>query len=180
MLRGRYDDSERGDVGGPTYPEQMARAVGSWLSGEPFDSGTPEQGPNDFRGERLGLPESGTGSLAGTGRRVAAFFLDWFLAHGLTGLLVVAGVIPSANAQATGALVIWFVIGVAAVRLFGFTPGQLALGCQVIAVDGREHLGLGRALGRSALITLVLPTLFFDTDGRGLQDRFTQSAVVRR
>ena len=159
----------------------MAGAVGSWLSGpEPFESGTPDQGPNDYPGQRLGLPSDGSRSLARTGRRVAAFFVDWFLAYGLTGLIGAVGIIPTPNWQASGVLVLWLVIGVVSVRLFGFTPGQYALGCQVIAVDGREHVGVGRALGRGLLISLAIPALFTDTDGRGLQDRFTHSAVVRR
>jgi hypothetical protein len=50
----------------------------------------------------------------------------------------------------------------------------------VISVDDRRHVGLGRAVVRSLLIALVVPPLFADSDGRGLQDRFTATAVVRR
>ncbi len=42
---------------------------------------------------------------------------------------------------ATAVLVIWLVLGVVVVRLFGFTPGQLALGLQVVTVDGRGLVG---------------------------------------
>jgi hypothetical protein len=65
-------------------------------------------------------------------------------------------------------------------RLFGFTPGQVALGLFVVPVDNRQHVGFGRALVRGVLLTLVIPPLFTDGDGRGLQDRFTFTAVVRR
>ncbi len=77
-------------------------------------------------------------------------------------------------------LVVWFVLGVVSVRLFGFTPGQFALGLMVISVDGRLHVGIGRAAVRGLLIGLVVPPLFTDSDGRGLQDRLTATAVVRR
>lgn len=40
-----------------------------------------------YRGERLGLPEEGPGSVAPIGRRVGAIFLDWgmcaLIAYGL-------------------------------------------------------------------------------------------------
>ena len=65
-----------------------------------------------------------------------------------------------------------------AVRLFGFTPGQLALGLGVISLDGR--LGVGRVAARGLLLALVIPALFIDADGRGLHDRVSGTAVVRR
>ncbi|MGZ6778839.1 MAG: RDD family protein, partial [Mycobacterium sp.] len=77
-------------------------------------------------------------------------------------------------------LLIWFVLGAASVRLFGFTPGQYALGLIVIPVDNRQHVGLGRAVVRGLLIALVVPPLFTDSDLRGLHDRLTKTAVVRR
>jgi hypothetical protein len=77
-------------------------------------------------------------------------------------------------------LLIWLVLGVLAVRLFGFTPGQFALGLAVASVDQRIHVGLGRAVVRGVLIAFVIPALFVDADGRGLQDRLTATAVVRR
>jgi hypothetical protein len=80
----------------------------------------------------------------------------------------------------TAVLIIWFVLGAVSLRLFGFTPGQFALGLMVVPVDGRQHVGFGRALVRGALIAVVIPALFTDSDLRGLQDRFTNTAVVRR
>lgn len=152
----------------------MARELGSWLSG-------PQSlGPRDgYPGQRLGLPEQGTGSLAGLGRRAAALLIDWFIAYGIAGLGVTAGLYGSAF-LATAVLIIWFVLGVLAVRLFGFTPGQYALGLRVVSVDNRLHVGTGRAAVRGLLIALVIPALFTDTDGRGFQDRITATAVVRR
>jgi uncharacterized RDD family membrane protein YckC len=82
--------------------------------------------------------------------------------------------------MATAVLIIWFVMGVASVRLFGFTPGQFALGLRVASIDNRLHVGTGRAAARGLLIALVIPALFTDGDGRGIQDRVTGTAVVRR
>ncbi|WP_104150829.1 RDD family protein [Mycobacterium intracellulare] len=139
---------------------------------------TPES-RSAYPGEKLGLPESGPGSLARMGRRLGALTIDWLIALGLAALAMRLGWLPE-GALATAELVIWFVLGVVSVRLFGFTPGQLALGLQVVTVDGRGLVGTGRAVVRGLLVGTVVPALFTDWDGRGLQDRLTATAVVRR
>ena len=157
----------------------MARTIGSWLSGPEPDSGSPDQSPNDYPGQRLGLPQTGPRSLARMGRRIAALFVDWLIAYGLAALAMTFGIGTIATLS-TAVLVIWFVLGAVSVRLFGFTPGQFALGLLVVPVDGRQHVGFGRALVRGVLIAVVIPALITDTDMRGLQDKVTNTAVVRR
>lgn len=158
----------------------MASATGSWLSGpEPFEAGTPDQGPNDYPGQRLGAPEHGSGALAPTGRRIAALLVDWFIAYGLAALAMSFG-LGSAATLSMAILAVWFVLGAVSLRLFGFTPGQWALGLTVVSIDQRMHVGIGRAVARGLLIAVVIPPLFTDTDGRGVQDRLTHTAVVRR
>ncbi|WP_297738786.1 RDD family protein [Mycobacterium sp.] len=132
-----------------------------------------------YPGENLGLPESGPGSLAPMGRRLAALMIDWLISYGLGALAMAFGIL-SERMLATAVLVIWLVLGVVAVRLFSFTPGQLALGLQVASVDGRVPVGLGRLAARGLLIATVIPALFTDSDGRGLHDRLTGTAVLRR
>jgi uncharacterized RDD family membrane protein YckC len=157
----------------------MAREIGSWLSGPEPDSGSRDQGPNDYPGLRLGLPQSGPKSLARMGRRFAALFVDWLIAYGLAALAMSFGLVSMA-ARPTAVLLIWFVLGAVSVRLFGFTPGQFALGLMVVPVDGRQHVGFGRAVVRGVLIAVVIPALITDADMRGLQDKVTNTAVVRR
>lgn len=113
------------------------------------------------------------------GRRLAALLVDWLIAAGLALLGLAFGAIPD-TVVSTVQLVVWLVLGAVSVRLFGFTPGQLALGLQVGAVDGKLPIGILRALLRGVLIFLVVPPLFTDADGRGLQDRVTNTAVLRR
>ncbi len=113
------------------------------------------------------------------GRRIGALFIDWLIAYGLAALIMSFGWI-SVGVLSTAVLIIWLAIGAASVRLFGFTPGQYALGLIVVPVDNRLHVGFGRALGRGLLIALVVPPLFTDSDLRGLHDRLTKTAVVRR
>jgi uncharacterized RDD family membrane protein YckC len=156
--------------------------MGSWLSGS--ESGS-DAGSNDYPGQRLGLPEFGPGSIARFGRRLAALLIDWFIAYGLVGLTVGLGLISQQSVLytplgSTSIAVVWAVLGIISVRLFGFTPGQWALGVRVASVDNRMHVGIGRATVRGILLFFVVPALFTDSDLRGYQDRFTNTAVVRR
>jgi uncharacterized RDD family membrane protein YckC len=157
----------------------MARAIGSWLSGPEPDSGSTGQAPNDYPGQRLGLPQNGPRSLGRMGRRIAALCVDWLIGYGLAALAMSFGLVSMASLS-TAVLIVWFVLGAVSLRLFGFTPGQFALGLMVVPVDGRQHVGFGRALVRGALIAVVIPPLVTDADMRGLQDKVTNTAVVRR
>jgi RDD family len=137
------------------------------------------------------MPERGPGSIARFGRRAVALLVDWLIAYGLAALGMTLGLV-ALPMLSTAVLVVWFVLGALSLRLFGFTPGQLALGLMVVPVDFRwagaqrpgedlrRHVGLGRALARGLLIALVVPPLFTDTDLRGLHDKATATAVVRR
>jgi uncharacterized RDD family membrane protein YckC len=158
----------------------MPRTFGSWLSGPPpSEAGDPAEGAGDYPGQRLGLPQAGPRSLARIGRRVGAVLIDWLIAYGLAALGMTLGIVSMATLS-TAVLIVWFVLGAISVRLFGFTPGQLAFGLVVVPVDGREHVGIGRAVARGLLIALVIPALITDSDLRGMQDRATNTAIVRR
>jgi uncharacterized RDD family membrane protein YckC len=105
--------------------------------------------------------------------------VDWLACYGLAALLMSLGLFPNAMLS-TAVLAVWCVVGAVSVRLFGFSPGQFLLGLMVVPVDGRHHTGFGRAIVRGLLLALVIPALFTDADGRGLHDRVTRTAVVRR
>lgn len=60
----------------------------------------------------------------------------------------------------------------------GFTPGKRLLGLRVVAEDG-GRLGAGRVLVRSVLLSLAIPALIWDRDGRGLHDRLARAVQVR-
>ena len=150
----------------------MARITGSWLSG-PNAADPNEPSPGDYPGELLGLPQSGAGSLVSMMRRIVALFVDWFVAMGIAALIVRGG---SVN---TLTLLVWFVIGIVTVALFGFSPGQFFLRMRVIRVDAAAPVGFVRALVRQVLLIFVVPALFTDSDGRGMHDRATGTALVR-
>jgi uncharacterized RDD family membrane protein YckC len=137
--------------------------------------------PQSFRGERLGLPEQGTGSLATTGQRLGAFIVD-ALASGLVAALFIqatgghgaAGHLPGSWSLIPFALD--YVVGV---LVAGRTLGMYLFGLRLVRVDRPVPLDIFRVLVRTVLLMLLVPAVIWDRDGRGLHDRLTESAVVR-
>ncbi len=150
------------------------QAIGSWLSGP---RAAAEDAGIDFgyRGQQLGLPESGPGSIARPGRRLGALAVDWGLC-----LLIAYGLITDGYHQSTSnwALLIFFVLSVLTVGTVGFTPGKRLLGLRVVTEDTGTVAPL-RVLVRTALLCLALPALIWDRDGRGLHDRLARTVEVR-
>ncbi|MDO0932563.1 RDD family protein [Streptomyces sp. DG2A-72] len=150
------------------------QAIGSWLSGP---RAAMEEAGADFgyRGEQLGLPEEGPGSIARPGRRLGALAVDWALS-----LLIAYGLITDGYQQATGnwALLIFFVMSVLTVGTIGFTPGKRLFGLRVVHLDTGMANPV-RALLRSALLCVAIPALIWDRDGRGLHDRLARTVEVR-
>ncbi|MEU6147996.1 RDD family protein [Streptomyces sp. NPDC047081] len=149
-------------------------AVGSWLSGP---RAAAEDAGVDFgyRGERLGLPEEGPGSIARPGRRIGALVVDWGLC-----LLIAYGLITHGYDQATGnwALLVFFLLGALTVGTVGFTPGKRLFGLRVVALATGRPSPL-RALLRTALLCIAIPALIWDRDGRGLHDQLARTVELR-
>ncbi len=128
-----------------------------------------------YRGEQLGLPEEGPGSIARPGRRLGALAVDWALC-----LLIAYGLITDGYQQATGnwALLIFFVLSALTVGTLGFTPGKRLFGLRVVHLDTGAVNPL-RTLLRTALLCVAIPALIWDRDGRGLHDRLARTVEVR-
>ncbi|MET7384750.1 RDD family protein [Streptomyces sp. NPDC005385] len=150
------------------------QAIGSWLSGP---RAAAEDAGVDFgyRGEQLGLPEQGPGSIARPGRRLGALVVDWGLC-----LLIAYGLLTHGYDQATGnwALLVFFVLGLLTVGTLGFTPGKRLFGLRVVP-EGGGRLNPLRVLLRTALLCVAVPALIWDRDGRGLHDRLARTIEVR-
>ncbi|MEV5976147.1 RDD family protein [Streptomyces sp. NPDC052114] len=150
------------------------QAIGSWLSGP---RAAAEDAGVDFgyRGEQLGLPEEGPGSIARPGRRIGAIAVDWGLC-----MLIAYGLFARGDLQAMGnwALGILFVLSVLTVGTVGCTPGKALFRLRVVA-EGGGRLGFGRVLVRSVLLCLAIPALIWDRDGRGLHDRLARAVQIR-
>jgi uncharacterized RDD family membrane protein YckC len=149
-------------------------AIGSWQSEPGAATGIGGAGL-DYRGERLGLPESGTGSIAPIGRRFGALFVDWSLC-----LLIAYGLLARGDQQNLGnwTLAVFVVLNVLTVGTVGATPGKRLFGLRVIAADGKR-LSVPRVVVRTALLAVVFPAVIWDRDSRGLHDRLSGAVQLR-
>ncbi|TLM81617.1 RDD family protein [Pseudarthrobacter sp. NamE2] len=138
--------------------------IGSWLSG-PDTSGVSK-----YPGERLGLPESGPGSVARAGRRIVAITIDWTIA------LLISNVAFGGNSWAT--LAVFAVEQVLLVGTLGYSIGHRAMGIAVVKRGGGSPGPLA-ALVRAVLLCLVIPAVIFDPDQRGLHDKAMNTVLIR-
>lgn len=157
----------------------MVNPKRSWLDGPqiPGENDDPHA-PGRWPGEKIGLPQSGPGSLASVGRRAGGVAVDWVLCWLLAGLFVsytdVLGSTPTVT------LIFWMILGIVTGWLFARTPGHMVLGMGIARTDvGGARIGLWRAVARTVLTSLILPAAMVDSDGRGLHDRATGTAVIR-
>lgn len=150
-------------------------AIGSWLSGP---RAAAEDAGVDFgyRGEQLGLPEEGPGSIARPGRRLGALAVDWAMSVLIASRLITQSYGDPATPN--WALLVFFLMGVLTVGTIGFTPGKRLFGLRVVAV-GTGRVSPARALLRTVLLCLAVPALIWDRDGRGLHDRLARTVEVR-
>ena len=138
--------------------------IGSWLTG-PDTSGISK-----YPGERLGLPESGPGSIARAGRRIAAICVDWAIA------LLISNYAFAGDPWAT--LAVFAVEQALLVGTLGYSIGHRMVGIHVVRLSGGPA-GPVPALVRSLLICLVIPAVIFDPDHRGLHDKAMNTVLVR-
>ncbi len=124
----------------------------------------------DWPGQRLGLPASGSKSLAKMGRRVGAISVDWALAS----LFSVAFFHYDANVS----LIFFFVEQWLLVSTLGYSIGHRIFGIAVRRLDG-QWVGFWRGLLRAGLVCLVIPVAIWDSDQRGLQDKAVGTVLVR-
>ena len=149
-------------------------ALGSWIEGP---GAAAERMGADFgyRGERLGLPERGPGSIAPLGRRIGALFVDGWICGLIAYGLLAHGDAARANLWSTP---LFLVMSVALVGTVGSTLGKRIFGLRVVRLDGGRAT-LVQAVGRSLLLALVAPALIWDRDTRGLHDRALGTVEVR-
>ena len=124
----------------------------------------------NWAGKRIGLPESGAGSLAKMGRRTLAIFIDWAMA-----LLISFAFFRSDN---LATLLVFGLVQWLFVSTLGTSPGHRLCGIVVRRLGG-GYVGFWRGLVRTSLLLLVLPAVIWDADNRGLHDKLAGTVLVR-
>jgi len=109
-------------------------------------------------------------------QRVGALILDWAAGYGVAFFILRDVGHPAFGAVTLAVFLIQSSVGV---TLSGASFGQTVLRLNVRRLDGHP-LTLLRSFERQLLICLVIPPLVFRSDGRGLHDILTDSAVFPR
>lgn len=126
--------------------------------------------PSRYPGERLGLPETGSGSIARPGRRILALIVDW----------AIASLLSFAFFHYDS----WATLGIFALLQYVFIPtiggsiGHRVLGLRLVALNG-TWVGLWRPLVRTVLLCVVIPAVVWDSDQRGFHDKVAGTALLR-
>lgn len=160
-----------GGSGGSGENTDTRRALGGWLEGPRIESGQDEW---RYRGERLGLPETGPGALAPQGRRLGALVVDWGIAY----LVSAAFWRPSSAQGQWGTIAVFAAEHLVLLSLLGFTVGKRLFGLRVGKLGG--PLTPVHVIVRTVLLLLVIPAVIWDRDGRGLHDRWAGTVEVRK
>jgi hypothetical protein len=161
---------------------QPAPAAASAASGGPASSGTASASTAQltaspsatgkaaaYPGQRFGLPERGSGSVASMPRRVLALTIDWLLS------MLIAYWLTHSQFWT---IVVFAIETYVLTATTGFTVGKRLLGIRVMRTNG-GLVGFRWALVRTAILLTVIPPLLTDRDLRGLHDRAADTIVVR-
>ena len=161
-------------------------------------SGIPAPPEDDFtyRGNRLGLPESGTGSVPGVVRRLVGLALDWGLASMIVWGAINLGLIGQEHAAAAAGggeqealaltnfttlstLIVFAAMSLLLLTLFGTTIGRRIVGVGITATGDRSWPWFVSMAVRTVLLCLVIPAVVYDRDTRGLHDRAAGTIATR-
>lgn len=134
---------------------------------------------SSYPGERLGLPERGSGSVAGWGRRALALAIDWLASMLVVGAFIGVEVWTGRGLAQWGPMLVFLLEATVLTALMGGSFGQLVCRLVVARLDGRP-VNLLQALLRTSLICLVIPPLVFNRDQRGLHDLAVKTVTLVR
>lgn len=158
--------------------DDVRNVLGSWLDGPKSALNHARDQAHEnrpaYRGEKLGLPEAGSGSAAPLGKRLLAFVVDLVLAA----LITAAFTAPAYPGD--WSLLTWLIITVVPVSFFGATPGMALTKIWVARVDSTAMVGPMRAVLRGLLTVLIIPAVIWNFDGRSWHDRLSGTIVLRR
>ena len=147
--------------GSDTIVSGMLRASGY--------AGSVTSGSETYPGERLGLPQSGSGSIARIGRRVGALFIDYGAAYLISGFFAW---------DPLAILGIFALIQIVFIPTIQGSPGHRIFGLRLARLDG-AWVGLWRPIVRTLLLVVVIPAVIWDADQRGLHDKAAGTVLLR-
>lgn len=125
---------------------------------------------NTYPGERLGFPESGTGSIGRIGRRIGALAIDWVAAVVLS--------IAFFDYDPIATLLVFAVVQIVFIPTIGGSPGHRLTGMRVVMLNG-AWAGVWRPIIRTLLLIFVIPAVMWDPDQRGLHDKAVGTVLIR-
>lgn len=118
-------------------------------------------------------------NTASWAHRAGALVIDWIASLFVTGVFVPVYGEDAPTWSGFAVLGVFVLESALFTATAGGSFGQIAARLRVVRVDGDPRpLALLVALGRQALVALVIPPLVFRPDGRGLHDLFAKSATV--
>jgi uncharacterized RDD family membrane protein YckC len=146
--------------------------------GSGYEADVRSSGPDDdWRGRGLGLPRTGPGSVAGTGRRALAFAIDAIASALIAALFIPDFDSPARGLLGAGVLTLEYLV---LVSLTGQTFGMRLLGLSVRWLRSAQRPPPFQPTAlRTALLVLLVPALITDRDSRGLHDKAAGTVVVR-
>lgn len=130
-------------------------------------------------GESIGLPQTGRGSLASWGARIAALVADWAASMIVAVVLFGTRVLTGHGWPAWMILAVFFVESTLLTITTGASFGQLLARVGVARLDGRP-LAWWQAVVRCGLKCLVLPAVIIGAERRSITDIILGTVVVNR
>ncbi|MBK8866731.1 MAG: RDD family protein [Dermatophilaceae bacterium] len=150
------------------------RDVASWLDGPRARTAAA----GEYPGQTLGLPQTGSGSIARFGRRLVAIFIDWTMCQ-LIAYLLFKVELGHGGPGSFAPLAIFAVENILLLPTVGSTVGQRILGIGLMSVNGRPAT-IVQVVLRTMLLCLAIPALIWDRNTRGLHDKAAGTVLVRR
>lgn len=136
---------------------------------------------NEYPGQRLGLPNTGRGSIGRPGRRIGALVIDYVAAT----LIATAffnfdqWALPSeAGLTQFAPMMVFAALQIIFIPTIGGSPGHRILGMRVAMLRG-GWVGLWRPIVRTLLLVFVIPAVIWDPDQRGMHDKIVGTVLVR-
>jgi uncharacterized RDD family membrane protein YckC len=130
--------------------------------------------PSRWPGERLGLPDSGPGSVGRVGRRIAAIAIDWASAT----LIALLFAPYSSVLHSWLTLAIFALMQVLFIPTIGGSVGHRLLGMRIVPISG-GWVGFWRPVVRTLLLIIVIPAIVWDSDQRGFHDKVAGTVLIR-